>query len=400
RYMSPEQCASAANVDHRSDIYTLGCILFELVAGQPPYLGSVGELIAHHLMSPPPSIRAHVPDIAAPLERVITRMLAKQPADRPQSMAHVQRELEQCTRDAAATVSVPLSEHHRVPTADPQHQVHILPAPTTLGSAARSRSLQSIDRAADRRRTWMYVAAAACALAIPLVVYLALRGDDEPIRVASTGASGGGGSASGADASGGGASAASGAASSAGASGASGADTSGANTSGADASGSGAVASGADTAGSGASRTITSAAAKSKSGRSSSGSRVGRDSPTPAGKSPVNEPKAAGAPGALAPYEDDSLSRRKPVPDKQGTLAIRVKPECEIYVDGKLASGRTGYRELALPPGRHQIMLINRESKVDDRFVVEIRSGEVDRIVKEYGDKRNATINPFEKGAK
>jgi serine/threonine-protein kinase len=94
RYMSPEQCKSAAHVDHRSDIYTLGCILFELVTGQPPFSGETGELIARHQLVEPPPARTFVGDIPEPLEELIKQMLAKAPADRPQTMLAVQRALE------------------------------------------------------------------------------------------------------------------------------------------------------------------------------------------------------------------------------------------------------------------------------------------------------------------
>ena len=94
RYMSPEQCKSAANVDARSDVYALGCILYELVAGQPPFDGAPGELIARHVLVEAPDVAALAPDAPPHLTRLIGRMLAKEPDDRPATMAHVMRELE------------------------------------------------------------------------------------------------------------------------------------------------------------------------------------------------------------------------------------------------------------------------------------------------------------------
>ncbi len=94
RYMSPEQCKSAANIDHRSDIYALGCILFELVCGQPPFVGETGELIAKHQLVEPPLAREILGDVPEPLDRLISAMLAKSPAARPQTMAEVQRLLQ------------------------------------------------------------------------------------------------------------------------------------------------------------------------------------------------------------------------------------------------------------------------------------------------------------------
>jgi serine/threonine-protein kinase len=93
RYMSPEQCRSSANVDHRTDIYALGCILYELVCGRVPFDGAPGELLVKHQLAPVPAAREFVPAIPHELDQLISRMLAKDPDHRPQTMEHVQREL-------------------------------------------------------------------------------------------------------------------------------------------------------------------------------------------------------------------------------------------------------------------------------------------------------------------
>jgi len=96
-YMSPEQCKSSATVDARSDIYALGCILFELLAGRTPFEGEPGELIAKHQLVPPPQLRELVTGVPEPLEQLVAAMLAKAPADRPAMTAIIE------TADAVPT---------------------------------------------------------------------------------------------------------------------------------------------------------------------------------------------------------------------------------------------------------------------------------------------------------
>ena len=85
-YMSPEQCKSSAKVDTRSDIYALGCMLFEMVCGSAPFVGDSGELIAKHQLVPPPAVRDLAPHAPEPLALLIAAMLAKSPNDRPPTM--------------------------------------------------------------------------------------------------------------------------------------------------------------------------------------------------------------------------------------------------------------------------------------------------------------------------
>jgi serine/threonine-protein kinase len=89
-YMSPEQCRGLAELDHRSDIYALGCVLFHLIVGRPPFEGEgMGDIIAAHIREPAPVPSSMAPEIAPDVDALVLRCLAKAPADRFQSMGEL-----------------------------------------------------------------------------------------------------------------------------------------------------------------------------------------------------------------------------------------------------------------------------------------------------------------------
>ena len=93
-YMAPEQCAGSEDIDGRADIYALGCILFEMLCGEPPFMAeTVQELFAGHMFRPVPSIAARAPDLPEWLVELVTAMLAKERGERPASMHEVVRAL-------------------------------------------------------------------------------------------------------------------------------------------------------------------------------------------------------------------------------------------------------------------------------------------------------------------
>jgi TolB-like protein len=106
-YMSPEQ-AAGERADARCDVYALGCVLYEMLAGGPPFTGpSAQAVLARHLADPVPSIRTVRAAVPGAIERVVMRALAKVPADRYAGPAEFARAL---PRDAEAAAAADTSQ--------------------------------------------------------------------------------------------------------------------------------------------------------------------------------------------------------------------------------------------------------------------------------------------------
>jgi serine/threonine protein kinase len=92
-YMSPEQIRGQG-VDERSDIYSLGCVLHELVSGKPPFTGqTTQDLLTKHLRQSPPPLEASGRDVTPAFAELVRHMLAKNPSKRPRNMEDIHREL-------------------------------------------------------------------------------------------------------------------------------------------------------------------------------------------------------------------------------------------------------------------------------------------------------------------
>src|SRR5678815_2911541 len=80
QYMSPEQCSQASEIDARSDIYSLGVIIFEMLVGHVPFIGaSPTAIMMKHIQDEAPSVLQERPDLPAGVGRVVQRALAKLP---------------------------------------------------------------------------------------------------------------------------------------------------------------------------------------------------------------------------------------------------------------------------------------------------------------------------------
>ena len=147
-YMSPEQAEGSRRLDARSDVYALGCLVYEAIAGHAVFIGgSAREVVTRHLTDAPPGLRAARPDIPSAVERVVFSALAKSPADRPPSAGVFAERLAAAVRDI------------------------------TGGSLHTSAPTQSQPRSRSRARVLTVAAGASVAIAIiiSLTLYLSRR---------------------------------------------------------------------------------------------------------------------------------------------------------------------------------------------------------------------------------
>jgi CheY-like chemotaxis protein len=127
-YMPPEQAMGLTTIDHRADIYSLGCTLYFLLTGEPPYEGpSLMAIMLKHREAPLPSLCAARPEVPSALDQVFQRMVAKAPTDRFATMAEVVTAL---SAVAATLGQVPVAP--RQPAALPAPETEPSPANQTV----------------------------------------------------------------------------------------------------------------------------------------------------------------------------------------------------------------------------------------------------------------------------
>ncbi|HET6334253.1 MAG TPA: serine/threonine-protein kinase [Polyangiales bacterium] len=162
RYMSPEQAAGKP-LDHRSDLYAVGIMLFEYLAGRPPFVDSDAVVVmARHIREAPAPLSAAAPDAPIPpcLEAVVERALAKDPALRWQSAEEFERALARCLPDVERLQRLALRGWHK------------------------SWIAQLVLTKPRRRFAWSLAAAAACLSVGTAVALPNLFGEPEPLTEA------------------------------------------------------------------------------------------------------------------------------------------------------------------------------------------------------------------------
>jgi serine/threonine-protein kinase len=129
-YMSPEQAACERALDGRSDIYSLGCVLYEMLVGDPPFSGATAQAIAaRHAADPVPPVRTVRPVVSERLEGLIFKAMAKLPADRFATAAELARALARLPRatPAAITPAAPAPAAPGAPTPSGGASIVVLP---------------------------------------------------------------------------------------------------------------------------------------------------------------------------------------------------------------------------------------------------------------------------------
>jgi molecular chaperone DnaK len=107
-YMSPEQAEDSSKVDRRSDIYGLGCTMFRLLTGRPPYEGTTAfQTLIFHRVNPIPSLLDFRADVPENLDEIFRKMVAKELDDRYDSMTDVIHEFEHCLDDLHIETGTP-----------------------------------------------------------------------------------------------------------------------------------------------------------------------------------------------------------------------------------------------------------------------------------------------------
>ncbi len=175
-YMAPEQVRGDGAVDYRADLYALGCLMFRLLVGRPPFTGDLADVMRAHVLEPAPSLRAVDPRLPAELDEIVQKLLAKDPMARPQRADDVIAAL----GDLGGGLLLPAVATPLVPI----HHARRRTAHTTLTGATGIKTTVRAGRK-PRRGRMIAIAALVIAAAGALGLFLGRRQrDDGDVRAA------------------------------------------------------------------------------------------------------------------------------------------------------------------------------------------------------------------------
>ena len=154
-YMSPEQCRGLSTIDHRADIYALGCVLFEMATGRHVFVKeAAGDLLVAHIIDTAPRISAFRPEIPGWMDDLVARMLAKGPDDRPSSMDEIVTTMESFLQIGAAGFGTRIpaaSALARIPTSRQRTTGPVALAPLASPPGASATPPRSVARSPEQR---------------------------------------------------------------------------------------------------------------------------------------------------------------------------------------------------------------------------------------------------------
>ena len=199
-YMSPEQCRGAGEVDHRTDLYALGCILFEMLTGRMPFVGEgPGEVMGMHQFVEPPTVRSLRPDMPPELDALVAKLLAKKLDQRLQQMSEVQTALQAFatggrSKEHPVAAPIPSPASGTAPTVISKHEqsaprdlisaaaqkANVPPQPSTFASA-RGEVVPELKKSS--KKGLAIGVGAVTAIGIAIAVAVGAGGGDKPAPV-------------------------------------------------------------------------------------------------------------------------------------------------------------------------------------------------------------------------
>ena len=178
KYMAPEQAREAATIDQRADLYSLGCMLYELLVGRPPFdAEGAGEVIALQMFTEPEPPSKYVP-VSPEMEAIVMRLLAKEPKDRYQTAAELM--------DALVVVGARMSGPREVISVQSTNNMRVSHLDTLPAMSSAEITLRTPPVA--NKRSWTVPAVLAglviAAIAATIVIVVTRESDTPPAPAA------------------------------------------------------------------------------------------------------------------------------------------------------------------------------------------------------------------------